>query len=51
MSDLEVNIGKAAHFLERFSSDGVQNHIGGQSVPAADGADASVKNFWERPST
>ncbi len=37
MSDLATNIQKAEKYLARFKTDGVLNHIGGQSVPALGG--------------
>jgi 5-carboxymethyl-2-hydroxymuconic-semialdehyde dehydrogenase len=37
MSDLAANIARAKSYLARFHQDGVMNHIGGDSVAAADG--------------
>lgn len=36
MSDLETNLRKADRYISRFKTDGVLNHIGGESVPAID---------------
>lgn len=38
MSTFEQNIRKAQDYLARFKRDGVLNHVGGEAVPAADGA-------------
>ncbi|MDR3376832.1 MAG: 5-carboxymethyl-2-hydroxymuconate semialdehyde dehydrogenase [Ancalomicrobiaceae bacterium] len=38
MSTLQHNIAKAEAYLRRFGTDGVLNHIGGEAVPALDGA-------------
>jgi 5-carboxymethyl-2-hydroxymuconic-semialdehyde dehydrogenase len=38
MSAFEANIEKARAYLERFARDGVLNQIGGEAVPALDGA-------------
>lgn len=38
MSELNANIAKLTGYLDRFASDGVMNHIGGHSCPAASGA-------------
>ena len=38
MGKLDDNLAKAKGFLERFSRDGVLNQIGGEAVPATDGA-------------
>lgn len=37
MSTVDANIAKAGKYLERFKCDGVLNHVGGKSVPAASG--------------
>lgn len=37
MPTFEDNLTKAQTYLERFRKDGVMNHIGGESLPAADG--------------
>jgi 5-carboxymethyl-2-hydroxymuconic-semialdehyde dehydrogenase len=42
MPDLQTNIRRAEAWLSRFRSEGVQNHIGGQSVPAADGSSFEI---------
>ena len=42
MPELEDNISKAESFLARFREGGVQNHIGGQSVCAADGSSFEI---------
>ena len=42
MPELEDNIAKAERYLARFREGGVQNHIGGQSVPAVDGSSFEV---------
>lgn len=38
MSDLQGNLNKAEAYLARFKRDGVLNQIGGEAVPALDGA-------------
>ena len=38
MAELKDNLRKAEAYLERFRRDGVLNQIGGEAVPAADGA-------------
>ena len=38
MSKFDDNLARAEAFLERFRKDGVLNQIGGEAVPAADGA-------------
>ena len=37
MASLEDNLKKANGYLQRFRDEGVQNHIDGETVPAADG--------------
>ncbi|MDH4984172.1 5-carboxymethyl-2-hydroxymuconate semialdehyde dehydrogenase [Aminobacter anthyllidis] len=37
MSDFENNLRKAEAYIERFSSNGVSNHINGEAIPALDG--------------
>jgi 5-carboxymethyl-2-hydroxymuconic-semialdehyde dehydrogenase len=37
MSDLDANLARAETYLARFRSDGVMNHIGGETVAASDG--------------
>lgn len=37
MSKLDENLAKAEHYLARFKSGGVLNHINGEAVPALDG--------------
>ncbi|RWO77189.1 5-carboxymethyl-2-hydroxymuconate semialdehyde dehydrogenase [Mesorhizobium sp.] len=38
MSDLQGNLNKAEAYMDRFRRDGVLNQIGGEAVPALDGA-------------
>ncbi|MDQ0471793.1 5-carboxymethyl-2-hydroxymuconate semialdehyde dehydrogenase [Labrys wisconsinensis] len=38
MSEFETNLAKAQAYLARFEADGVLNHVGGEAVPAVDGA-------------